>query len=311
MFERVLVPTDFSRYSHKMLECIGEIPGVMEVVLLNVLDAGNPMNLEKTGWSYDSLIEEPLSRLQEEAENLSGLGMKVKTLLEVIVEPMSGADGVNLQRPKPRPDVTFIEGGSIGEAIQKAADREGVSLIVMGAQGKGLAEGILLGSVSTEVLRAGHTDLLIIRHKILQGAERGYEKFCQNIFSKLLLTVDFSPAAATAVSLVKGLKAQGSQEIMLAHVISKGMKIDEAAAELNLLGDDLAGSGRKVTVHVAEGNPASEIFRLAEKQDASLIIMSSQGKSWSKQIRLGSTTFDVARRASCPVLVVRPKKPGE
>jgi nucleotide-binding universal stress UspA family protein len=36
--------------------------------------------------------------------------------------------------------------------------------------------------------------------------------------------------------------------------------------------------------------------------------MSSQGKSWSKQIRAGSTTFDVARRAECPVLVVRPGK---
>ena len=45
MFEKVLIPTDFSRYAHKMLECIAEIPGLKEVVLLNVLDASNPMNL--------------------------------------------------------------------------------------------------------------------------------------------------------------------------------------------------------------------------------------------------------------------------
>ncbi len=303
MFERVLVPTDFSRYSLKMLECIAEIPGVMEVILLNVADASNPMNLEKTGWSYDSFIDEAWASLLEEAESLNESGLKVKTLLEVIVEPMSGADGVNMQHLEPRSDVTLIDGGSIGEAIQKAAVDEKVSLVVMGAQGKGLVEGILLGSVSTDVLRHGHTDLLIIRHKLLKGPEARVEKFCQNIFSRVIVTTDFSPAASGALSIAKGL--QGVQEILLAHVISKGKGIDEAAKRLHLLRDDLAAQDRKVTVHVLEGHPADEILKLAAKQDASLIIMCSQGKSWSKQMRVGSTTFDVARRAECPILVIR------
>ena len=47
MFEKVLIPTDFSRYSSKIIECIAEIPGMKEVVLLHVLDASNPMLLEK------------------------------------------------------------------------------------------------------------------------------------------------------------------------------------------------------------------------------------------------------------------------
>jgi nucleotide-binding universal stress UspA family protein len=75
---------------------------------------------------------------------------------------------------------------------------------------------------------------------------------------------------------------------------------------LNRLRDDLTGPGRRVTVHVLEGRPADRILALAEKENVSLIMMSSQGKSWSRQIRTGSTTFDVARRAMCPVLVVRP-----
>ena len=303
MFERVLVPTDFSRYSLKMLECIAEIPGVMEVVLLNVADSSNPMNLEKKGWSFDSFIDEAQAHLQEEAESLNEFGLSVKTLLDVIVEPMSGADGVNMQPLEPRSDVILIDGGSIGEAIQKAAADEKVSLVVMGAQGKGLVEGILLGSVSTDVLRHGHTDLLIVRHKLLEGPEARVEKFCQNIFSRVIVTTDFSPAASGALSIAKGL--QGVQEILLAHVISKGKSIDEAAKRLQLLRDDLAAQDRKVTVHVLEGHPADEILKLAAKQDASLVVMCSQGKSWSKQMRVGSTTFDVARRAECPILVIR------
>ena len=37
MFEKVLVPTDFSSYAHKILECVGDIHDVKEVVLLNVV----------------------------------------------------------------------------------------------------------------------------------------------------------------------------------------------------------------------------------------------------------------------------------
>ena len=37
MFEKVLIPTDFSDHAEKVIECVGEIPGVKEVVLLNVV----------------------------------------------------------------------------------------------------------------------------------------------------------------------------------------------------------------------------------------------------------------------------------
>ncbi|MDM7939146.1 MAG: universal stress protein [Methanothrix sp.] len=305
MFEKVLVPTDFSRYALKMLDCIGEIPGPREVVLLNVVDAGNPMMLEKKGWSYSSLLDDAKADLKKMAEHLERLaakkGLKVKPVLKVIVEPMSGADGVNLKRPAPISGVEFIEGGTIGEAIQKAADEEKVSLIVMGAHGKGLMEGILLGSVSTEALRSGKTDLLIIRHQLLEGSE----KFCHDIFSRVLVTTDFSEAARDAVTLVKGL--HGVHEILLAHVVSEGEDIEEPAKKLNVLRDELPG---KVTVHVLEGHAADQILALAERQGASLIIMSSQGKGWLRLIRVGSTTFDVARRARQPVLIVRPKLPA-
>ena len=310
MFEKALIPTDFSRYAHKMQECIAEIPGLKEVVLLNVLDASNPMNLEKSGWSYDSLIEDAEARLKEQAEIFSQegrSGLAVKFLLKIIVEPMSGADGVNLQRLEPRSDVGVIYGGSVAEAIQKTATEENVSIIIMGAQGKGLVEGILLGSVSADVLRHGETDLLLIRHKVLEGVEEdSLEKFCPNIFSRLLVTTDFSPAAQEAVSLVKGL--QGIFEILLVHVIRKGEDFNTAAEKLNIMREELAGAGQKVTVHILEGDPAEQILDLARTQDVSLLIMSSQGKGWLEQIRMGSVSSDVARRTDRPVLVVRQKK---
>jgi nucleotide-binding universal stress UspA family protein len=166
---------------------------------------------------------------------------------------------------------------------------------------------MLLGSVSTEVLRMGQTDLLIIRHKILKEVkEVETEGLCRDIFSRVLLTTDFSRAGQEAISAIKNLK--GIREILLAHVISKEEEFDEAAKKLNLLREELKGLSGKITVHVLMGHAAQEILSLASKQDVSLIMMGSQGKSWSRQIRVGSTTFDVARQALSPVLVIRPMK---
>ncbi len=310
MFKRVLVPTDFSSYAHKMQECLASIPGVEEIVLLNILDASNPMNLEKRGWSYESMIDEAQTRLAEQADHLANqleTGHTIKTRLMVIVEPMSGADGVNLKRIKPGPGLELIDGGSVGDAIIKAAADVEASLVCMGAQGKGLVEGIFLGSVSTEVLRKGETDLLIIRHKIMDENRAGVrDNPCRDIFSKVMLTTDFSEAGQEAVSAAKEMP--GVKEILLVNVIGSDEEFTDAGKKINQLDTEMANSERKVTMHVLKGRPADEILALAKKQKVSLIAMGSQGKSWSQQIRVGSTTFDVARKAECPVLVIRPKK---
>jgi nucleotide-binding universal stress UspA family protein len=310
MFKRVLIPTDFSSYAHKMQECVAEIEGIEEIVLLNVLEANNPMNLEKKGWSYESMIDEAQTRLAEQADHLAHqleTERAIKTRLMVIVEPMSGADGVNLNRIKPAQGMELIDGGSIGDAIIKAAAEVNASLICMGAQGKGLVEGMLLGSVSTEVLRKGETDLLIIRHKIMdEKRASGGNNPCKEIFSKVMLTTDFSEAGQEAISAAKEMP--GVKEILLVNVIARDDEFTDAGKKINDINAEMENLKEKVTMHVLKGKASEEILTLAKKQGVSLIAMGSQGKSWSKQIRVGSTTFDVARRAECPVLVIRPKK---
>jgi hypothetical protein len=52
MFRKVLVALDFSAYTQRILDCISEIPGIEEVVLLHVVDATHP---SKLGWSHTLL----------------------------------------------------------------------------------------------------------------------------------------------------------------------------------------------------------------------------------------------------------------
>ncbi len=144
MFEKVLVPTDFSKYAQKVVECIGELPGVKEIVLLHVVDATHP---SKVGWTRGPEVEDAKIDLGDVKERLEKLGFKVTTRLEVITE------------------------ADVSRTIQRVADEENVSLIVMGARGKGRISGVLLGSASTGVVRFSDKDTLIMRYKMSEGLE--------------------------------------------------------------------------------------------------------------------------------------------
>ncbi|MFZ2412297.1 MAG: universal stress protein, partial [Candidatus Methanoperedens sp.] len=67
MFEKVLFPTDFSEYAQKTLECIGEIPGIKELMLLHVVDATHP---SKHGWTHGPHIENAKILMEEKKEYL-------------------------------------------------------------------------------------------------------------------------------------------------------------------------------------------------------------------------------------------------
>jgi universal stress protein A len=56
---------------------------------------------------------------------------------------------------------------------------------------------------------------------------------------------------------------------------------------------------------VVIGHAATEIVNHAKEMNADMIIMTTHGYSGMKHVLLGSTTEDVLRHATCPVLSVR------
>jgi nucleotide-binding universal stress UspA family protein len=284
MFKKVLVPIDFSKHSQKVLECIKALPGVKDVVLLHIIGPADPL---ARVWDPGGRIKEAKVKLAEQKNLMEGGDQNITTRTEVVME------------------------GEISRVIQKVADEENISLIAMGARGKGLVEGILLGNVAKDVLRYGSTNLLLMRYKMLEGREGPtLELVCSQPFSKILCPTDFSKPAAEAISFVKEIEGVG--EILLQHVIFRGetwKEIDaqkEVAIEkLNAIREELERVDLKAKVYASVGNPAQEISSLANKEDVSLIAMSSHGKGWLEQLTVGSTTYDVAVMADRPVLVVR------
>ena len=283
MFEKVLIPTDFSSHAKKVIECVGEIPGLTELLLLNVV-ARDPL----------ARVWDPVAEVKEAEKRLMNEKNAIKT------------PGVNV-----RVKAVSVLDGEVASAIQKVAAEENASLVAMGARGKNLIQSVLLGSVSRNVLRFGDTHLLIMRYRMLESGDM--EKYCARIFAKVLFPMDFSQPAEAALSFLKSMPGIG--ELVLLNVVSKGetrAEIDEgvkwAAEKLNEISQDLSKDGMKVTSRVVIGNPVEEIRFASDEEDVSLIAMSSQGSVAIKKGRIGSTAYDVANSADRPVLILRRSK---
>ena len=283
MFEKVLVPTDFSSHAKKVVECIGQIPGIKQVVLLSVISRSVITRV----WDPVAELKEVEARLMEEKKLIDAPGVEVKVRAVSVLE------------------------GEIANAVQRVAEEENVSLVAMGARGKSRIQSILLGSVSRNALRFGDTHLLIMRYKVLDSGEM--EMYCDRIFSKVLFPTDFSQPAEVALSFLKNV--QGIGELVLLNVVSTGetdeeIEANQAAANKKIeeIVMDLEKSGMKVTPKVLVGHPVEVIRDVAVEEDVSLIAMSSQGAVAIKKGRIGSTAYDVANSVDKPVLILRRSK---
>ena len=283
MFEKVLVPTDFSSHAKKVVECIGQIPGIKQVVLMSVISRSVITRV----WDPVAELKEVEARLMEEKKLIDAPGVEVKVRAVSVLE------------------------GEIANAVQRVAEEENVSLVAMGARGKSRIQSVLLGSVSRNALRFGDTHLLIMRYKVLDSGEM--EMYCDRIFSKVLFPTDFSQPAEVALSFLKNV--QGISELVLLNVVSTGetdeeIEENQAAANKKIeeITRDLEKSGMKVTPKVLVGHPVETIRTVAEEENVSLIAMSSQGAIAIKKGRIGSTAYDVANSVDKPVLILRRSK---
>ncbi|OPY36858.1 MAG: Universal stress protein [Methanoregula sp. PtaU1.Bin051] len=207
--------------------------------------------------------------------------------------------------------VDVITQGDVAQAILDAAEREEVSLIVMGARGINPIKELLLGSVSSAVLRHAKTSVLVLHSGA--GAVTGKTlpaASSQRLFFRVLAPTDFSSHAEDALSFIK--KIPGIEEVILLHVVTRVQSLPEieaavaeAQAQLEKTKKDFEGKVTMITARIRVGDPADMIVSVAEEDRASLIAMNAFGTDWLREMLLGSTTFTVVRRTKNPVLVIR------
>jgi nucleotide-binding universal stress UspA family protein len=152
LFEKVLYSTDFSPLAEVALDYVKKLKeaGEKEVVVVHVVD---DLSIELPEGA-DLLSEKELYKILPEADQRY-LTSKIGKLEAIKNQLESFGLSVKL----------YLRYGNISKQIVEVADKESVNLIVMGAHGKGLLTEILLGSVSTDVIRSASCPVLIIKRR--------------------------------------------------------------------------------------------------------------------------------------------------
>ena len=137
-----------------------------------------------------------------------------------------------------------------------------------------------------------------------------YEMFCPMILFRVLCPIDFSRFSDSAIALLSRTKGVGG--VILLHVVSYGETeaeienaIQKAKSKIEAIRYSLATKGIDVRAIVRTGNPTSEITKISDEEDVSVIWMSSHGKGWFRELLLGSTAYTVAMNAKRPVIIIR------
>ncbi len=142
---------------------------------------------------------------------------------------------------------------------------------------------------------------------------------------KILCGVDFGEASRLALEEAADLARRFGAELVLAHafeppppmaadaLVASPDLVEQTRAELRRKLDGWAAeagrrAGRPVRSHLASGEPARELVRLAREEGADLVVVGTHGRKGLKHLVLGSVAEKVVRAAPGPVLVVR--EPG-
>jgi nucleotide-binding universal stress UspA family protein len=145
------------------------------------------------------------------------------------------------------------------------------------------------------------------------------------MFKKILYPTDFSDVASKALDYIKQLKEAGSQEVVILHVINQRIidglmrhdmqdddilewqKVAKAVARESLaeMSSDLESMGFVVKTIVRTGFPWREILDVEKKEEPSIIVIGSHGRSNLTDMLLGSVSDRVIRKSKGPVLVIK------
>ena len=299
---RVLYPTDLSDASAHAAEWAVAVAGYYKasIAALHVLDpivmavAGPALSSDGTPLQASD-IQRPHQWLTTLFTNATASGLGVDILVDV------------------------------GEAPSRILDRAAslpADLIVMGTHGTSGFQHLVLGSVTEKVLRKALCPVLTVPPRA-QATSR-------LPFRRVLCAVDFSEASLAALQFAVSLVQESDAALTLLHVLEwpweeppppmienlpfeQGFALAEfrryceegAQTRLESLVPDSVRISQAPVARLRSGKPYVQILHVAAEEKTDLIVIGVHGRNPLDMALFGSTTNQVVRRATCPVLTLR------
>jgi nucleotide-binding universal stress UspA family protein len=294
---RILCPTDFSDASAHAIEQAIAL-AARHKARITALHVHRPPYVALPGLPVMEGLDTDLSRVQEETaarfRAATDGGVDVDVLIDV---------------------------GEPADRILDRADALSADMIVMGTHGASGFQHFVLGSVTEKVLRKANCAVLTVPPRALAISSLP--------FVRVLCPVDFSDPSLAAFHAAVPLANSSHAALTLLHVIewpwqeppapaARDLPPAQAAAlaefrrylettALMRLETLVAGAALDPppTPRIAHGKPYVEILRVATEDRADLIVIGVHGRNVFDMALFGSTTNQIVRQATCPVLTLR------
>ena len=138
------------------------------------------------------------------------------------------------------------------------------------------------------------------------------------MYKKILVALENSKADQSLLPHIAQLASLLNSELVLIHVADgwvarnydqlKLVDSDEMKADRQYLDNhaaDLRARGLQARVHLALGNPPTEILKTAVQEQCDLIAMTTHGHRFLADLIHGSTITAVRHKSHIPILLVR------
>jgi nucleotide-binding universal stress UspA family protein len=294
-FERILCPTDFSKFSFRAADYAVAFARHYEgeVHFLHVIPAAL---LHPDQYPYVAQPVHPDPEVRERALDR----------LDAFVA-LSRAEGVRTR--------FSVEEGAPVSTILEAASADHSQLICLGTHGREGFERIVLGSVAEKILRKAGCPVLTV-------SEPGEERTVKDAsFKNILCAVDFATLSLKAVEFSLSLAQEAGGRLTLFNALEwfseepgweAAISVSDYRAQMEervkerldeIVPTDVRDWCEVETV-VRSGKPYRELLALAEERGVDLIVMGVRGRNPLDLMLFGSTTQHVVRHAFCPVLTI-------
>ncbi len=280
---KVLLATDFSKAAEKLSNGLPELKniGIKEVLILQVLETDIKTKTVEYAEEIDKRL---LKKCKEKVENM-GLEASIK-----------------------------VEEGEPADKIVSVANEENCNLILMGSHGGGVIKDVFLGSTTHDVIRKSNIPVLIEKYEELETKD--LKPIVENKFEDILLPVDFSDSTTKLLDVMKKISTPSEKTTIVSIIESSNSmeklkeKKNEVRTKLEEIKRELAANNMNCNcnIEVRNGDAAQNIIEIAEEKESNLIIISDRGQNSLKDLLIGSTAEQIARKSPIPVLLVPSNK---
>ena len=211
--------------------------------------------------------------------------------------------------------VTEVRRGIPAREIRSYITDTGIDLVCMGTRGHTGLDRVLLGSVTTRLVRT--VDIPVLSVKAKQALS---EPGMRGGFETILVPTDGSKPAREAVTHALDLARTYDATLHALYVVDRGAYAsrpgwtwDELQQVLEQNGETIvedvqsraAADGVSVAAEITHGVPHQAIGDYCDQHGIDLVVMGTHGRSGLSRRLIGSVTERVLRNSDEPVLTIR------